>query len=208
MKIVHFCLYFILFVWIGIGLLTINYLDIRLQGNSKMLRDVYAVKSSDYILILGAGKNYPQSPNPNFYFLGRMKKAIEVNKVHPQCKFFLSGIKYGEYYDEAQDMRRFLIANNVPDSLLILDSLSFDTYDSIRHFKERFKNKSVVIVSQEEHLQRAVWLATTANLNAKGLIAKGYPNGTPDYFFVREFGARIKARIEINGMQLLKNYFN
>jgi SanA protein len=173
-----------------------------------MLKDVYAVKSSDYILILGAGKNYPQSPNPNYYFLGRMKKAIEVNKTHPQCKFFLSGIKYGEHYDEAQDMRRFLIANNIPDSLLILDSLSYDTYDSIRHFKARFKNKSVVIVSQDEHLQRAVWLATTSKLNAKGLIANGYPNGTPNYFFVREFGARIKARIEVHGLQLLKNYFD
>lgn len=152
-----------------------------------------------YVLIPGAGRNYPESPNPNYAFLGRMDTAAAIWHRHPQIKLILSGYEDNHYYREANDMRDALLLKGVPDSAMVLDATSIDTRASIEYYRRHWGKLPVVIVSQPIHLERALWLACAHDLNAYGYEAGNYPGGTPRWLIIREFGARIKARLEVWG---------
>lgn len=153
-----------------------------------------------YVLVPGAGRNYPESPNPNYAFLGRMDTAAALWQRHPQIKLILSGYEDHHYYREANDMRDALLKKGVPDSALLLDPGSIDTRASIDYYYRHHRDTPVVIVSQPIHLERALWLACVYHLQAYGYEAGNYPGGTPRWLLVREFGARVKARLEVWGL--------
>lgn len=159
-----------------------------------------ALDTIRYVLVPGAGRNYPESPNPNYAFLGRMDTAAALWKRHPQLKLILSGYEDNRYYREAHDMREALLEKGVPDSALMLDAHSADTYASIRYYLRSFGHEPVVMVSQPLHLERALWLACAEGVEAYGYEAGNYPGGTPRWFVVRELGARLKARLEVWGV--------
>lgn len=179
-------------------LIILNYTQIQIYGRWRMMSDP-SLDTIRYVLIPGAGRNYPQSPNPNYSFLGRMDTAAALWFRHPQIKLILSGYEDNHYYREANDMRDALLIKGVPDSALILDPASMDTKASIDYYFRSFGAAPVVIVSQPVHLERALWIACASGLNAYGYEAGNYPGGTPRWMIIREFGARIKARLEVWG---------
>ncbi len=189
---------FFLIPGIPLLLTILNYTQIQIYGQWRMMSDP-SLDTIRYVLIPGAGRNYPQSPNPNYSFLGRMDTAAAIWHRHPQIKLILSGYEDNHYYREANDMRDALMKKGVADSALILDPGSIDTRASIDFYFRRFGTTPVVIVSQPVHLERALWLACACGLNAYGYEAGNYPGGTPRWMIVREFGARIKARLEVWG---------
>jgi vancomycin permeability regulator SanA len=155
------------------------------------------ITKGTYVLVPGAGKDYPNGRRPNYFFLGRMSKTAELHKAHPELKIILSGIADGHHYNEAIDMQKDLLTRGVDSTSLILDNGSADTYETIQMYDEHFKHNPVIIISQKEHLFRALWLAEKTGLKAEGIIADGNPYGTPRWFIVREMFARMKARIEL-----------
>ncbi len=54
-----------------------------------------------------------------------------------------------------------------------------------------------IIISQDFHLPRAVFIATAVGLNAEGFEAKDSPNFSLKYMGNREILARVKAFIEV-----------
>jgi SanA protein len=150
-----------------------------------------------YALILGAGKEYPNSRYRNYSFLGRMETTTKFHNAHPTVKLILSGIADGFHYDEAGDMKKELVENGVDPDVLILDNTSIDTFESLKMAKRLLGDQECIIISQKQHLCRAIWLGEKINLNAVGLIAEGYPKGDPKWLQIREMGARIKARYDI-----------
>lgn len=181
------------------GLMLLNYIHIWLYGQYKFAEpDDY--KQIKYVLIPGAGRNYPESPNPNYAFLGRMKAAVVIHREHPEIPLILSGYADGGHYREANDMLEALVKLGIDSSSCILDSGSIDTYASIDYYTRNYKNSPVLIVSQTPHLERALWLACALGADAYGYEAEGYPQGTPRWLMIREFGARIKARLEVWGI--------
>jgi len=190
---------FLLIPVVFCALILLNYIHIQLYGNWRMMDDP-SLENFKYALIPGAGRNYPQSPNPNYAFLGRMDTAAAVWRRHPKTKLILSGYEDDRYYREAQDMRDALLKKGIPDSVLLLDPTSIDTYASIQYYLRSFGSEPVVIISQPQHLERALWLACAEGVNAYGYEAGNYPGGTPRWFYIRELGARLKARLEVWGI--------
>jgi vancomycin permeability regulator SanA len=94
-------------------------------------------------------------------------------------------------------MQKDLLLRGVDSAAMILDNGSVDTYETIRMYDEHYKHNPVIIISQKEHLFRALWLAEQTGLQAEGIIADGNPYGTPRWFIVREMLARMKARYDI-----------
>jgi SanA protein len=146
-------------------------------------------------MILGSGKRY--YVEPNYAYNGRISSGIYLWKKYPNHSFILTGIKYGDYYNEPFEMKTDLLNAGIPDSILISDSTSYDTFDSIKWFKKNFDQQKVVIISQREHLQRALWLAQEVGISALGYEAENIPSiGFVDYTF-REIISCMKARIEV-----------
>jgi len=53
-----------------------------------------------------------------------------------------------------------------------MDHAGISTYDSVYRAKEIFQAKKIIIVSQEYHLPRALYIARALGLNAYGISAK------------------------------------
>lgn len=188
----------ILVIFIGaIILLIVNHLIISYCGNLKIIESSQLPKTVKYALVLGAGKDYPNSRYRNYSFLGRMETTAKFHKVHPTVKIILSGIADGYHYDEAGDMKKVLVEKGVDPNILILDNTSIDTFESIKMVKRLLGDQECLIISQKQHLCRAIWLGEKIKLKAIGLEAEGYPKGDPKWLQIREAGARIKARYDI-----------
>ena len=78
-----------------------------------------------------------------------------------------------------------------------MDHAGFSTYDSIYRAKEIFKAKKIIVVTQEYHLYRSLYLAKKLDIEAYGVVAD-----RREYRFqlkrdVREIAARAKDFIKI-----------
>jgi SanA protein len=91
--------------------------------------------------------------------------------------FIVSGIRIGEDYDEASVMRDELVARGVPAQAIELDQLGNRTWDSIARARHLFSQRRLVIVSQRDHLARALFLARHAGIAAWGVPARGITYG-------------------------------
>lgn len=152
-----------------------------------------------FILVPGAGKYYPNGSRQNYAFLGRVDSSASLWQQYPHMKLILSGYEDDNWYREAHDLLEALVDKGVPDSVCILDPNSADTYETLMFFKNHYGKEPVVIVSQDIHLNRALWMADQLELNAYGYEAGGYPGGIPRWFVIKEIGSRLKARLEIWG---------
>ncbi|CAN5219216.1 hypothetical protein BH10PSE6_BH10PSE6_46500 [soil metagenome] len=88
-------------------------------------------------------------------------------------RFIVSGIRIGEDYDEARIMRDELVARGVPANAIELDHHGNRTWDSIGRARYVFDKRRLLIVSQSDHLARAIFLARHIGIEAWGVAARG-----------------------------------
>jgi len=178
-------------------LVFMNYWWITYAGNKMIVSNNSEKLKNRYVLVLGAGKEYRTGKRPNYFFIGRVKAVFDLRKTYPNCKIIISGLSDGNHYDEANDLKKELMIKRVKDTLIIIDSDSKDTYASLKMFNKNYLYEPVIIVSQKAHLCRALWMAKQMNINAVGYNAEGWPKREPNWFLMREMGARVKATLEI-----------
>ena len=148
-----------------------------------------SIDDIDYILVLGASvKKDRISP----MLKDRLDKAIEVYN-DTKAKLILSGdsIKSDEY-DEVGKMKKYMLDNNIPIEDLILDEHGISTYDSIYRIKDMTKGKKIVIITQRYHLYRALYIASSLDINSYGIPAQGGNYFGQEYREFREVLARNK----------------
>ena len=189
----------IIFILLLIPFLLIagNYWWVSYVGNKMIIHENSCQLKNRYVLVLGAGKEYRMGKRPNYFFNGRVNAVVKLRQAYANCKIIISGISDGNHYDEANDLKKELLAKGVKDSLIILDSESKDTYASLKMFNRKYLYEPVIIVSQKAHLCRALWMAKQMNINAVGYTAEGWPKREPKWFLIREMGARVKATLEL-----------
>ncbi len=194
----------LLSIWIGFGCIILNNMDIRLYAQTRIITDLNKLPDYGHVLVLGAGRNYAYS-RPNYAFIGRMDAVADIWKKHPHLKLVLSGKSDGVLYNEPEDMLRSLELRGVPINSCLIDNQSNTTFDSVKRFKKQF-GYSPIIVSQQDHLERAIWMAKAFGMNAIGFQAYGYPGGTPYWVKSREYLARVKARLAVWGLIKENNF--
>lgn len=126
------------------------------------------IKDNDYdcILILGAGV-WGDSPSPMLE--ERLNMGIELYKAGIAPKIIMSGDHGRTSYDEVNLMKQYAIDNGVPSVDIFMDHAGFSTYDSIYRARDIFKVKKMIIVTQEYHLYRALFIANKLDVNAHGV---------------------------------------
>jgi len=123
----------------------------------------------DCILVLGCGIRPDGSPTP--MLASRLTRGAELYQAGWADKVLLSGDNSGKDYNELATMERVILELGVPQEALLLDHAGFSTYESIHRAKEEFSVQRVVIVTQEYHLYRALYLADSLGLEAWGVAA-------------------------------------
>ncbi|MCV9386109.1 SanA/YdcF family protein [Reichenbachiella ulvae] len=133
--------------------------------------------------------------NPFFY--NRVNTAAQLIKSGKVEKLLLSGSRDSIYYNEAEMMKAALIDLGVSQNRLILDDNGDRTLESLARMRDVYGVESCVVVTQQYHAYRCLFLADHLGISAECLAAK-----TPEIVehkkaILRELFARTKAVIDI-----------
>lgn len=194
----RFTLRRLLLASIGLIFFVISWSNFRVHYVSKdhIYSKVNQVPEENVGLILGTTKNL-NSGNENLYFSNRISAAVALYKAGKVKHFLISGDNGTKEYNEPEDMKQSLIAKGVPENAITLDYAGFDTYDSMIRAKEIFGQKSFTVISQRFHVKRAVYIARSFGINAKGYCAKDVRASASFRGRIRETFARVKAWGEV-----------
>jgi len=151
---------------------------------------------ADAILVLGA-KVFPDG-RVSAILGDRLAVALELHARKKAPKLLVSGDHGQVNYDEVNTMKEYMLRENVKSEDVFMDHAGFSTYESIYRAKEIFGVKKVIIVTQEYHLMRALYLARQMGLDAYGVASDLQPYANMKQFKTREMAARFKDFIFVN----------
>ncbi len=159
---------------VGVGLLALffyaNY-AIAANAEGKLFDDVATCPKTKVAIVLGASKSLANG-NSNPYFAYRMEAAIALYKAGKVKYFIVSGDNHVKGYDEPTDMKMALMAGGVPESAIYLDYAGFRTLDSMERALKVFGQHEVMVISQQFHNERAIYLGEHFGMKVKGFNAK------------------------------------
>ena len=123
----------------------------------------------DCILVLGCLVNNGGVPSDMLH--DRLRQAVELYHLGAAPKLLMSGDHGRENYDEVDAMKTYAVGEGIASEDVFMDHAGFSTYESMYRAKEVFGAKKVIIVTQEYHLYRAVYIAGSLGLDAYGVTS-------------------------------------
>jgi vancomycin permeability regulator SanA len=144
-------------------------------------------------LVLGAGVR--SNGEPTQVLEGRLRTALRLFDEKKITWILVSGDNRTLFYNEPQAMRRWLLKHGVPPEKIVSDYAGRRTYDSLKRAKIIFGQSSIVVVTSEFHIARALYLAKNMGLDAIGVPSETKSIGAMANinFWFREYLARHKA---------------
>lgn len=144
----------------------------------------------DCIIVLGAGVYSNGNMSP--ILRERVSAGCELYFAGVSDRLLLSGDHSREDYNEVGAMKSYMTEQGIDESVVFTDHAGFDTYDTMYRARDIFKAKKVLIVTQDFHLSRSVYIARSLGLEAYGYACDG--KGTFSGFRneIREAVARTK----------------
>lgn len=179
-------------VVLGIGaVLGIN-VYVKNKVSARILSEEAAteLKDADCILVLGClVKN---DGEPSHMLEDRLKRAVALYQGGAAPKLLMSGDHGTKEYNEVQAMKQYAVEQGISSADVFMDHAGFSTYDSCYRARDIFCAKKVIIVTQEYHLYRALYIAEELGLDAYGVASdyRTYYNQTMRD--AREVLARVK----------------
>ena len=148
------------------------------------------LQNVDCIIVLGC-QVHPDG-NPSIMLNDRIQRGVELYKLGVSQKIIMSGDHGQAEYDEVNAMKQTAIDLGVDSSDVFMDHAGFSTYETVYRAKEIFGAKRVVIVTQQYHLYRAVYIAKQLGLEAYGVNSDFHEFRGQIFNDVREILARNK----------------
>ncbi|OHD14530.1 MAG: hypothetical protein A2086_14355 [Spirochaetes bacterium GWD1_27_9] len=184
-----------IFLLLIITVISINIIVIE-STKKQITNDINKLSPSECALLLGA-RVYKDNKVSQIVY-DRILKAVELYKKGLVKKILISGDHGQKSYDEVNTMKEWVIKYGVPPKDIFMDHAGFTTYESIYRAKEIFLVDNLIIVTQEFHLGRSVFIANSFGLKSQGFVADrvNYLDWFTSNF--RESFARIKAFFYVN----------
>lgn len=154
----------------AVGVLSVN-AHIKSVGRSRMLTVDEAAELSDVDCIIVLGCQVRADGSLSDMLHDRLARGVEVYQAGAASKLLMSGDHGRTNYDEVGAMKRFAINNGISSENVFMDHAGFSTYETMYRAKEIFQAKKVVIVTQEYHLYRALYIAKQLGMDAYGVSA-------------------------------------
>lgn len=162
--IVLFCL-----AVVGIATLFIVNGHVKSVGKDRILTVEQAAELDDVDCIIVLGCQVKDDGSLSHMLRDRLMRGLEVYKAGAAPKLLMSGDHGREDYDEVGAMKNYAIENGVPSEDVFMDHAGFSTYETIYRAKEVFETDKVIIVTQEYHLYRALYIAEQFGIEAYGV---------------------------------------
>ncbi len=173
------------------GILIINsYVKNTVENYILSPEDALELSDVDCILVLGCGVR--EDGSPSSMLKDRLTRGIELYYGNAAPKLLMSGDHGQTDYNEVGVMKQYAIDANIPSEDIFMDHAGFSTYESMYRAKEIFQAKKVIIVTQEYHLYRAVYIAQELGLDAYGVSSDYRTYAGQTMRDIREIMARAK----------------
>ncbi|MEQ9591893.1 MAG: ElyC/SanA/YdcF family protein [Cyclobacteriaceae bacterium] len=164
--------------------------------NSKIIAHTSDVPEGKVALVLGTSHLLVDgSPNP--FFHNRIKKAASLLREGRVSHIIVSGDNRTKYYNEPLVMRKALMELGVPYEAITLDYAGLRTLDSIVRSKEIFGQEKIIIVTQEFHGHRAIFISNFYGIDAVVSVADDPEKSNINMVYLREYFARAKAILDL-----------
>lgn len=152
------------------------------------------------ILILGA--KVSKSGTPSNALRDRLECGLALYQAGKAPKILVTGDGENLERNEVEAMHNYLVENGVPEDAIVDDPQGLNTYASMYRAKNKYGFDNVLIVTQQYHTGRAIYLGRSMGMTC-------FAVGTPDsvfrnvpYNYCREALARVKAFINAEIQQL------
>lgn len=140
-------------------------------GGKRIITPEEAASLEDVDCILVLGCLVYSNGSPSDSLADRLTVALDLYNKGAAHKFIMSGDHGRIHYNEVQVMKNFAVDRGVPSEDVFMDHAGFSTYESVYRAKEVFCAKKVIIVTQEYHLYRALYIANQLGLEAYGVTS-------------------------------------
>lgn len=144
----------------------------------------------DCIIVLGC--KVKSDGTPSDMLEDRLRRGVELFHAGAAPKLLMSGDHGTMTYNEVQSMKQFATDRAIASADVFMDHAGFSTYESIYRAKDIFQAKRVIIVSQEYHLYRAMYIANALGIEAYGVHADYRNYAGQSSYDLREILARNK----------------
>ena len=188
----------ILFCSGAAALLAVNQYVIFSSRSGIVSQETAAGRKADCILVLGAGVYGDGSPSP--MLRERLEQGLKLFELGASDRLLMSGDHGRQDYDEVNVMKAFAIEGGVPSQCVFMDHAGFSTYESLYRARDVFRAQKIVIVTQEYHLYRALYIAESLGLDACGVTADTQEYAGQTYREAREILARVKDFFSVRFM--------
>lgn len=150
------------------------------------------VGAADAIIVPGASV-VRGKPSP--VLERRASAAVELFNAGKAPTILVTGDGREPNYNEVEPVRDYLEASGIPRGAIVLDPEGYDTYTSMYRARDVFGFTRIIIVTQDFHLPRAIYVARYTGLEAEGFVAAGTERTISAY--AREIPASVKALLDV-----------
>ncbi len=149
-------------------------------------------------IILGAAVYENGQPCPMLQ--DRLDVGISLFENKYVDTLLLTGDHGRKDYDEVNGMKQYVLNIGIDKSFVFLDHAGFSTYESMFRASEIYQVQSAIIVTQEFHLTRSVYIARKMGINVYGVKAdiRTYPRSEMIKLQIREYLARVKDYVYVH----------
>ena len=176
---------FIFTILIVMNLFTMLYHNRFIYKNTKKIPSAYMG------VVPGASV---QEYKPSWVLQKRLDAAILLYKEKKIQKILVSGDNLKKKYREADVMKNYLLRKSIHPKDIFMDHSGISTIDTLLNAKYMFNIKNMIVITQDFHLSRSLFVAHQLNIKAYGFPADSFIKTHKKlYYRVREFFAQYNA---------------
>lgn len=175
------------------------FVNVRQEEMSHLTSHIDQITPHPIGLVLGASTKLDGTPSDVLY--DRVSVGIALYKQGKVSKLLMTGDDGKFHTNEIAAMTKIALDQGVPMQDILTDGQGYRTYESCKRAVTVFHITNAVIITQNFHLPRALYLCKHLGMDTvEGLSADLHSYKDIVYFSARDVFASIKAWIDINAL--------
>ncbi len=164
--------------------------------------DINDIEHETWGMLLGTPPKSRFTRRTNYFYRFRIDAVVRLYKAGKIDSVLVSGDEHSlDGINETTAMRDSLVARGVPRRIIRLDGKGFRTQASVYNIVNKFGIKSFIIISQQFHNERAVFLCRHMKgvevERVQGYNARSPRSALSMITYTREYLARVKLFLDL-----------
>lgn len=182
---------------LAFGCLVVAALQIGPSVAAYVSSDLTTLPDAEVGLVLGCSPKV-EGGRKNLFFTTRIDAAVQLYRSGKVSHLIVSGDNGSADYDEPSAMKAELVARGVPERHITRDFAGFRTLDSVLRAQQVFGVQRLIVISQQFHAERAVYVARAHGLHAFGFAAADVGGTGGAIVRLREVLSRLVATLDVH----------